>query len=606
MCSAPTRPRRYRTPKRGRSSAVAGGQKTPSDEQDAILQNSRAARVRLVAAAPGSGKTWLVGELVRRELECWSGPGGVAALSFTRVARDAIAEALGGTLPAHPHFVGTLDSFVYRYIFKPFGPAINHWLGSVSLLPAAVADHLGNWGRKSLSVEVGKSRVRLFDIHLRRPENGEAQLFYKTPKMGAAARVPDSDREAVRSGKRWLWKTARVASHSDIAYLSWVIATHPKHGKTVQVLLADRFPLIVLDEVQDTSWFLAETVRTLLAEPATRGVIVGDRDQAIYEFGGAHPRDLDTFQELEGAATFPMRASFRCPARVCRVATALSWQNSIVTPAAQGEGHAVLYVYENVPDVEELCGTVEEELRAGPTTVLVRGRPAMANLVDVTASVPKFGSPPIRHLWLGCDHYRAGQTAKALGATQAALARLLFTREAARASDLEVVGLDEDAWRALAVSTLCAAVSLPLQGSLYDWGALALDILKEHLSHVSVPSGQPRRLRNPFKELKKNPASDYLPAAGGGLSRRCTTVHSAKGETHQVTMLFVPKTRSDRCPGTTWFSGATEHGEERRIAFVAASRPRDAFVLCVHKSTFGRFEASAPSFVAEFEVRHLD
>jgi len=570
-----------------------------------VLKNEAGARIRLVKAAPGSGKTWLVGELIRGELEAWAGRGGIAALSFTRVARDAIADALGGMLPPHPHFVGTLDSFVYRYVFRVFGPAIKDWLGPLRLLPASVADHQGDWATKGLTVAIGNRRVRLFDIHVRRIEGDKPQLLYKTNNMGRAEPVPKGAQRAVWKQKEWLWRTARVASHSDIAYLSWRIATHATHGKTIRRLLADRFPLVVLDEVQDTGWFLADTVHALLGEETTRGVIVGDRDQAIYEFGGAQPGDLDRFDSLEGAVHFPMRESFRCPTKVCQIATALSWQKATVTPSGSREGHAILYVYEQQPDIEQLCSTVEKDVGASPTTVLARGKSGMSKLVSMSPTAPKFGSRPLQHLWSACNHLRAGRAKEALGGTQAAISRVLFATEGWRSSDLLDVGLDEDAWRALAASTLCVAVSLPCEDSLFDWCALALNTLKDQLGDLTTRPNVSKRLRSGGKKLKEAPASDYMATTRDGPSRRCTTVHGAKGETHEVTMLFVPKTSRPRCPGTTWFSEAPEHGEERRIAFVAASRPREAFVLCIHKTTYERLQTSASSFLAEFDVRHL-
>jgi len=89
----------------------------PTEEQAKILQTD--ARVRLVLAAPGSGKTWLVAEAIRQALE-QEPDNGIAALSFTNVAGEEIRRAVGYEL-GHPHYVGTIDSFMYRYITRPFG-----------------------------------------------------------------------------------------------------------------------------------------------------------------------------------------------------------------------------------------------------------------------------------------------------------------------------------------------------------------------------------------------------------------------------------------------------------------------------------------------------
>lgn len=66
-------------------------------EQQAVLDNT--ARVRIVRAVPGSGKTWLVAELIRQKLRTRTMRGsGIAALSFTRVGGDEIRKAVGHEL----------------------------------------------------------------------------------------------------------------------------------------------------------------------------------------------------------------------------------------------------------------------------------------------------------------------------------------------------------------------------------------------------------------------------------------------------------------------------------------------------------------------------
>src|ERR1700678_2984340 len=93
--------------------------KPPTDEQKGVLASD--ARITVVRACPGAGKTEVFVEAIRRRLHDWNEPGlGLAALSFTNIARQTIEARVGGAIPA-PHFVGTLDSFVFRFIVKPFG-----------------------------------------------------------------------------------------------------------------------------------------------------------------------------------------------------------------------------------------------------------------------------------------------------------------------------------------------------------------------------------------------------------------------------------------------------------------------------------------------------
>jgi superfamily I DNA/RNA helicase len=83
------------------------------------------------------------------------------------------------------------------------------------------------------------------------------------------------------------------------------------------------------------------------------------------------------------------------------------------------------------------------------------------------------------------------------------------------------------------------------------------------------------------------------------------TVHAVKGETHHTTVLYVPKLQANRCPSVVWWSSEAAFQEERRIAFVAATRAADTFIFCVHRETYERLLKSKPTFVEGFEVMDL-
>ncbi|MEM9864868.1 MAG: UvrD-helicase domain-containing protein [Myxococcota bacterium] len=556
---------------------MADSAQDPTDEQRDILENKKGARVRIVAAAPGSGKTWLVGQIVRRELETWSSPGGIAALSFTRTARDAIADALGGQLPPPPHFVGTLDSFVYRYILRVFGRAVDDWLGDVSLVPAEVANRMGDaWRKKNLTLDVGGSRVHLFHIHARRPKSGVIQFAYRPRFGGPMQPVPQAKLSYVTKQKEWLWRTVRVASHSDIAFLAWQIVTHADHGALARSLLRKRFPMLVVDEVQDTGWFLGSIVHALLGEADARGVIVGDQDQSIYQFAGALPRDFERFEQLAGAEHYPMRTTFRCSSKVCEVASKLSWRGSTVNPKTGAPaGTTVMYVYQNVPDIDALCRSIEEELGAHPVTVLSRAQSGLNKLRDtVTAGSPDFGSRALGHIWEATARLRRGEARKAMGASSAALSQVAFGSEVSRKTDLDLLGLDDESWRRLSISALTRAFDLPVTGDLFEWGLAANEVLLTTLDPYLERKTVTRRAKKPKKATKGMNVAELFTSAPT-TARRCTTVHSAKGETHEATLLFVPKVNKNRCPATTWFSEDDDHaeGKSSRYPVLTPIRP---------------------------------
>ena len=81
-----------------------------------------------LCACPGSGKTYTVAKKLIRYIKTWPYTHrGVATLSFTNVAREEVLRQTTDLSVenyyqvVYPHFVGTLDSFINKFIFLRFG-----------------------------------------------------------------------------------------------------------------------------------------------------------------------------------------------------------------------------------------------------------------------------------------------------------------------------------------------------------------------------------------------------------------------------------------------------------------------------------------------------
>ena len=103
--------------------------------------------------------------------------------------------------------------------------------------------------------------------------------------------------------------------------------------------------------------------------------------------------------------------------------------------------------------------------------------------------------------------------------------------------------------------------------------------------------------------------SDCLVQKGGNdqaIKLSASTVHAVKGETHQTTILYVPRPdRHNPCPSGIWWSDEEHHAEESRIAYVAATRAREIFILCIHRQTFKALQETQPDFVEGIECMEL-
>ncbi|WP_265110545.1 UvrD-helicase domain-containing protein [Halosolutus halophilus] len=76
--------------------------------------------------------------------------------------------------------------------------------------------------------------------------------------------------------------------------------------------IVDQWDLLLCDEFQDTDDAQLDLIATLGAE--TELFVIGDQDQAIYEWRGAHPENMDRITgELDGFERYTLDLNFRSP-----------------------------------------------------------------------------------------------------------------------------------------------------------------------------------------------------------------------------------------------------------------------------------------------------
>src|SRR5690606_24453467 len=96
------------------------------------------------------------------------------------------------------------------------------------------------------------------------------------------------------------WGDSGGLAHSHVSYLSSCLL-HGALRQPIRELLARRFPVILVDEFQDTGHFAGRALLALLGHPKVRAMVVGDPDQAIYGFGGASGLIFDRASQLSAA-----------------------------------------------------------------------------------------------------------------------------------------------------------------------------------------------------------------------------------------------------------------------------------------------------------------
>lgn len=243
-----------------------------SDKQREIVFDKSGKFV--VRACPGSGKTYCVSaRLARLILEWKKEYEGIAAVSFTNVAWQEIEKKYSeefqvGDRISFPHFLGTIDSFINKFIFLPYG----HLVLKCKNRPTLVGEPHGIW--------TGKYFNDSFFDNLSYKIDGSIYALVKD-KM---PRNWEQNKYIIPSKKKW--NKAGYATQSDANYFAMkILETFPQIAKAISL----RFPYLIVDEAQDTSDIQMRIIDLLIVNGLKEVMLVGDPDQAIFEWNDARP-----------------------------------------------------------------------------------------------------------------------------------------------------------------------------------------------------------------------------------------------------------------------------------------------------------------------------
>lgn len=227
-----------------------------------------------IQAFPGSGKTTiLIAKLAILARKWPYSNSGICVLSHTNVAREEIEERLGNTdigkkLLMYPHFIGTFHSFFDTFVGLP-------WLRSKGFKMNMIDSDI-----------VRKSRWHMLSFktrsYLERQYKDEKICSYK-----GSIGVIDWDKQG---GTRQ--KILEVIQHSqdngDFTFDEMLLYAKQALDEcsAIAVGIQQRFPIVFIDEAQDTNSFQWELIHK--AFPENNGLTIrqgfGDCNQAIYNY----------------------------------------------------------------------------------------------------------------------------------------------------------------------------------------------------------------------------------------------------------------------------------------------------------------------------------
>lgn len=299
-----------------------------------------------VNAAPGSGKTTILAAKLLLLARKWPhDTRGICVLSHTNVAREEIQQRLGATavgarLLAYPHFIGTIHGFVDRFLALPAlrsrGLTVDviddEVFAKKAIARAMTKPPLWGWAQNDEGVKpmVGGLVYRGADLVL---DSEDGRL----PKITATTY------SLLKAIKEQLTSEGVFRYADMFAFAEVLITQFP----AIKAQLSRRFPLVYLDEMQDTSW----EQEALLGRLFDQSVVVqryGDQNQRILVGKG----DLSKLSfPKEGALSIGTSKRFG-PAIAAVVSSVRVGGNPVVGTAADLHPPALMmYATERVDEV---------------------------------------------------------------------------------------------------------------------------------------------------------------------------------------------------------------------------------------------------------------
>ncbi len=251
-----------------------------------------------VQACPGSGKTTMVAAKLLIIAKKWTHSyKGVCVLTHTNVAKNEIISSLqknpaGYKLLAYPHFIGTIQEFVNKYLSVPLlrsdGIAVNQ------IDDEACCSTADKFLKNGTRIYLQNRHVESLKSLQYKIENDELKL--NVPGFANPSKS-DSYRnlEAIKSElvDRGLHYYQEMYVYSEVA-----LDNNPDLIESICL----RFPVTFIDEMQDTQKFQDELLNRIFDVERINFQRFGDPDQAIY---GESQDGNDTYnnQKLERVVT---------------------------------------------------------------------------------------------------------------------------------------------------------------------------------------------------------------------------------------------------------------------------------------------------------------
>ncbi|ACQ93220.1 UvrD/REP helicase [Tolumonas auensis DSM 9187] len=555
--------------------------------------NSSIEEHTFLEACPGSGKTEVVAAKVAKEIGSWkNNPGGLAALSFANSATDELTIRVSKYIPygrgIFPHFLGTFDSFIYKNIVSPLSIELTGYLGENSDASIRIVEPSANLGyrTKYSFARRGQVHAHHYSFNL---INGSVVFDTGEPELDRVFNstvLKDWEYQHLVETKNKMLKGG-FATYRDIETLAVDALSQDKYQHFVN-LLVKRYPLIIIDECQDLSEEQL-TILQILADKGTKLHFVGDLHQAIYGFRDVEPAKVKKFVNDNYFNKLQLTRNFRSCQNIVNLCAKLTGRVGIVGDVSWLKPRCIIVQYNSCPT--ELTDIFKELCNGFHNNVVVSRGHSILRKFQTSVDQPN----NIQKLALAVKLYDP-KDMEFLNQSLQYFSEFLryHLKESYKPSSFNCPqSIDSNLlWRKFLSDSLNYLIRNNLQKmdiTWSNWTTTAKLLIRSLPKQCFCPEGivsvlaslEAVNLASPSGSAKFEVASSLGTAKTPSLSYRKSTIHGAKGETHDITIVV----SSDRAgKDSHWKSWLNDpDSEAARFAYVASSRPKEFLIWAVKK-----------------------
>lgn len=570
-----------------------------------------------VQAYPGTGKTTLLVAKLAILAKKWPFTHkGICVLSHTNVAREEIESRLGNTelgrkLLSYPHFIGTIHSFADTFIGIPFLRSNNKPVVMIdtestlerryNLLSPGSQSY---FARKHLSSNNCESTAYPIQIDIKCAET--------TPTYHSVFSVVES---SINRGFYTFNEMLLISKHA----LS-VIPSMPG-------IIQRRFPVLMIDEAQDTSELQWEII--MLAFPDKQNTLVerfGDANQAIYH---SYQASISSSQYPQGEV-LSVNGSLRFGKEIAALADPLSTDFSGMegksTQFSSSSNHTII-LFEKSKASEVFSVFGELVLETFSDTELVRYSSFGVHAIGMVHNKDKTGVSEPSYPASLCDYYNSYMPSLAKKSGNPSFVIDYFRRKESSQSLSEAIGwitkgirfyidnstLKRISYRKSDWYSLLREIDSEQQlafrkdfqrllslncSTETEWEQSAKELMSfcEKWFDAELQNPRPIMWTDGEPELEDKPSSNtirYIGKSGRTADILLGSIHSEKGRTHLATLVldtfWYDRNIISILP---WVTGNKKQGRigERdlkrlRCHYVAFTRPRGLLCVAIPSNT---------------------